>query len=65
MSQVALISGGGGGIGGAVAHRMARAAVTVVVADYDLDAAEASGYKIAFTAERLFDPATVYKKKFS
>ncbi|MDP2606414.1 MAG: SDR family NAD(P)-dependent oxidoreductase [Deltaproteobacteria bacterium] len=40
MSQVALISGGGGGIGGAVAQRMARAAVTVVVADYDLDAAE-------------------------
>jgi len=40
MSQVALISGGGGGIGGAVAHRMAQAAVTVVVADYDLDAAE-------------------------
>ncbi|HJX10773.1 MAG TPA: SDR family NAD(P)-dependent oxidoreductase [Candidatus Binatia bacterium] len=40
MSQVALISGGGGGIGGAVAIRMARAAVTVVVADYDLDAAE-------------------------
>jgi 3-oxoacyl-[acyl-carrier protein] reductase len=40
MSQVALISGGGGGIGGAVAHRMARAAVTVVVADNDLEAAE-------------------------
>jgi NAD(P)-dependent dehydrogenase (short-subunit alcohol dehydrogenase family) len=40
MSQVALISGGGGGIGGAVAHRMAQAAITVVVADYDLDAAE-------------------------
>ena len=40
MNQVALITGGGGGIGGAVAHRMARAAVTVVVADYDLDAAE-------------------------
>jgi NAD(P)-dependent dehydrogenase (short-subunit alcohol dehydrogenase family) len=40
MNQVALISGGGGGIGGAVARRMARATVTVVVADYDLDAAE-------------------------
>ncbi len=40
MSQVALISGGGGGIGGAAALRMARAGVTVVVADYDLDAAE-------------------------
>jgi 2-hydroxycyclohexanecarboxyl-CoA dehydrogenase len=40
MSQVALITGGGGGIGGAVAQRMARAGVAVVVADYDLDAAE-------------------------
>ncbi len=29
----------------------------------DLDAAESTGYKISFTAERLFDPATVYKKK--
>lgn len=40
MSQVALITGGGGGIGGAVAQRMARAGVAVVVADCDLDAAE-------------------------
>ena len=47
MNQVALISGGGGGIGGAVAIRMARAAVTVVVADYDLDAAEKVRAEIA------------------
>jgi NAD(P)-dependent dehydrogenase (short-subunit alcohol dehydrogenase family) len=40
MSHVALITGGGGGIGGAVAQRMARAGLAVVVADYDLDAAE-------------------------
>ena len=40
MNPVALITGGGGGIGGAVAQRMARAGVAVVVADYDLDAAE-------------------------
>ena len=40
MSQVALITGGGGGIGGAVAHRMAAAGITVVLADYDGDAAE-------------------------
>ncbi len=40
MSRVALITGGGGGIGGAVARRMAAAGMSVVVADYDLDAAE-------------------------
>ena len=40
MLQVALITGGGGGIGGAVAHRMAAARMTVVIADYDRAAAE-------------------------
>ena len=40
MTQVALITGGGGGIGGAVAHRMAAAGITVVIADYDGGAAE-------------------------
>ncbi|MBM4262878.1 MAG: SDR family oxidoreductase [Deltaproteobacteria bacterium] len=40
MSQVALITGGGGGIGGAVAQRMAAADITVVIADYDGGAAE-------------------------
>jgi 3-oxoacyl-[acyl-carrier protein] reductase len=37
---VALITGGGGGIGGAVADRMAAAGITVVIADYDGGAAE-------------------------
>ena len=40
MSQVALITGGGGGIGGAVAHRMAAAGIITVIADYDGGAAE-------------------------
>jgi NAD(P)-dependent dehydrogenase (short-subunit alcohol dehydrogenase family) len=40
MSEVALITGGGGGIGGAVAQRLAAAGMTVVVADYDRAAAE-------------------------
>ena len=40
MSSVALITGGGNGIGRAVAHRFARAAMTVVIADYDHAAAE-------------------------
>jgi 3-oxoacyl-[acyl-carrier protein] reductase len=35
-----LITGGGGGIGSAVAGRMARAGITVLVADYDRAAAE-------------------------
>jgi len=37
---VALISGGGNGIGRAVAHRMAAAGMTVLIADYDHAAAE-------------------------
>jgi len=40
LNPVALISGGGNGIGRAVAHRMAAAGMTVVVADYDHAAAE-------------------------
>ena len=40
MGQIAVIVGGGGGIGGAVAHRMAAARMTVVIADYDRAAAE-------------------------
>ena len=40
MNQVALITGGGGGIGSAVALRMASAGVATVIADYDGGAAE-------------------------
>ena len=40
MNQVALITGGGGGIGGAVAYRMAAAGISVIIADYDGVAAE-------------------------
>lgn len=40
MSQVALITGGGNGIGRAVAHRMAAAGIAVVIADYEHGAAE-------------------------
>jgi NAD(P)-dependent dehydrogenase (short-subunit alcohol dehydrogenase family) len=40
LNQVALITGGGGGIGGAVAQRMAAAGISVVIADYDGAAAE-------------------------
>lgn len=40
MSEVALIIGGGGGIGGAVAQRFAAAGMIVAIADYDRAAAE-------------------------
>jgi NAD(P)-dependent dehydrogenase (short-subunit alcohol dehydrogenase family) len=40
MNQVALITGGGNGIGRAVAHRMARGGIAVIVVDYDHAAAE-------------------------
>jgi NAD(P)-dependent dehydrogenase (short-subunit alcohol dehydrogenase family) len=40
MNPVALITGGGGGIGGAVARRMAAAGISVIVADFDHGAAE-------------------------
>ena len=39
MNPIALITGGGGGIGSAVARRMAAGAITVVIADYDGGAA--------------------------
>jgi NAD(P)-dependent dehydrogenase (short-subunit alcohol dehydrogenase family) len=40
LNQVGLITGGGGGIGAAVAHRMAAAGISVIIADYDGAAAE-------------------------
>jgi len=40
LNQLALITGGGNGIGRAVAQRMAVAGMTVVIADYDHAAAE-------------------------
>jgi 3-oxoacyl-[acyl-carrier protein] reductase len=40
LNQVALITGGGGGLGCAVALRMASAGIATVIADYDGGAAE-------------------------
>lgn len=47
MIQVALITGGGGGIGSTVAQRMAGAGIAVVIADYDRGAAETVRNEIA------------------
>jgi NAD(P)-dependent dehydrogenase (short-subunit alcohol dehydrogenase family) len=52
MSEVALITGGGGGIGGAVAHRMAAAGMTVVVVDCDHAAAEKVKAEIAAAGKK-------------
>lgn len=49
MTQVALITGGGGGIGSAVARRMAAAGILVVVADLDGAAAESVEHEIVGT----------------
>ena len=38
--KVAIVTGGGGGIGGATAHALAREGASVLVVDIDLSAAE-------------------------
>lgn len=40
MAPVAVITGGGGGIGGAVARRLASAGMSIIIADYDHASAE-------------------------
>jgi NAD(P)-dependent dehydrogenase (short-subunit alcohol dehydrogenase family) len=49
LNQIALITGGGGGIGGAVAQRMAGAGIAVVIADYNHAAANTVKDEIAKT----------------
>jgi NAD(P)-dependent dehydrogenase (short-subunit alcohol dehydrogenase family) len=47
LNPVALITGGGNGIGRSVAHRLAAAGMTVIAADYDHAAAEEVRREIA------------------
>jgi NAD(P)-dependent dehydrogenase (short-subunit alcohol dehydrogenase family) len=56
---VALVTGGGGGIGAAVCARLATGGYDVVVADLDLDAAERVAKEVGGTAVRadVCDPA--------
>jgi len=65
MNQVALITGGGNGIGRAVAHRMAAGGLAVVVADYDHAAAEQVAAEIKSArgkAEALATDVTVARE---
>jgi short-subunit dehydrogenase len=57
-----FITGGGGGLGRALALRFARAGANVIVADRDTAAAEAVGGDVKGAAQRLdvTDPADVY-----
>ncbi|MEZ4729697.1 MAG: SDR family oxidoreductase [Caldilineaceae bacterium] len=44
--RVAIVTGGGQGIGGATARRLAQAGVQVLIADFDVDAAQANVARI-------------------
>lgn len=66
MTRVAVVTGGGGGIGGAIARRLAADGTSVVVADQRADAAakvaesiRASGGTAAAVCVDVADPAAV------
>jgi NAD(P)-dependent dehydrogenase (short-subunit alcohol dehydrogenase family) len=46
-NQIAIVTGGGGGIGGAVADRFAREGAKLAVVDIDADAAKAQAARLA------------------
>jgi 3-oxoacyl-[acyl-carrier protein] reductase len=46
-NKIAIVTGGGGGIGGAIAHRFAREGAKLAIADIDADAASACAAKLA------------------
>lgn len=50
--KIALVHGGGGGLGGAIARSLAGESVTVVVADLSLEAAEAVAQEIGASGGR-------------
>ena len=46
-NKVAIVTGGGGGIGGAIVQRFAREGAKLAVADIDAEAAKASAANVA------------------
>ncbi|HZD40239.1 MAG TPA: SDR family NAD(P)-dependent oxidoreductase [Terriglobales bacterium] len=52
MNQVALVTGGGNGIGRAVAHRLAAGGMTVIIADSDREGADRVRGEIAHAGGR-------------
>ena len=46
QNKVAIVTGGGMGIGGATARRLAKEGAKVLIADYNLEAAQANSERI-------------------
>ena len=63
-NKVAIVTGGGGGIGGAIVQRFAREGAKLAVADIDFDAAQARVKEVADRgADAMFIHADVTNKK--
>ena len=56
IDKVAIVTGGGGGIGGATARALAREGASVVVVDIDQSAADVLPWVDGITMPVLYDP---------
>lgn len=59
MSKVALVTGGGAGIGAACCRRLAKDGARIVVVDVDARAGEAMAGELAATTDAIFLPCDV------